>query len=151
MPGSNSIDGISSGFDTTAMVDAIIGQERINAVFLENQHALNSSIVTALQALQAKFISLESSLTVLSRSSTFENYAVSVSDDDVLTATTSGRVGTGTYDIQVQTLARNHQIASQGFASSAQATFGTGSLTIQVGECGRIQKLIEIHLRSFLS
>ncbi len=134
MPGANSIDGISSGFDTTAMVDAIIGQERINAVFLENRHALNSSIVTALQALQAKFISLGSSLTVLSRKATFENYAVSVSDDDVLTASTSGRVGTGTYDVQVLTLARNHQIASQGFASSAQATFGTGSVTIQVGD-----------------
>ncbi|MDH4156824.1 MAG: flagellar filament capping protein FliD [candidate division Zixibacteria bacterium] len=133
MPGAT-IDGLNSGINTTELVDSIISFERNNAVLLENEQSLKTSIISALTALQAKFIALGTQLNLLRKTATFEAYSVDISDEGYLSATTSGRVGTGSYDIQVLSLARNHQLASQGFASPNTATFGTGSITIKVGD-----------------
>lgn len=142
MPGTTSIDGLSSGLDTTSIVDSIISFERTQAVYLENEQALKTNIVSALSALQAKFLSLQSQLATLSRPRTFENFAADISDEDYLSASTSGRVGNGSFDVQVLSLARNHQIASQGFDDQSGASLGTGSITIKVG--AGIQKTITI-------
>lgn len=133
MPGTNSVDGLASGLDTTSIVDNIITFERRNAVLMENEQTLKTNIVSALSALQAKFLSLQAQLSTLSRPGTFENFSAAVSDTDYLTADTTGRVGNGSFDVQVLSLARNHQIASQGFDDQSGAVFGTGSITIKVG------------------
>lgn len=134
MAGFSSIDGISSGLDTTAIVDAIMQYERRNAVLLEVQQAEKQAVITAYQALQAKFLALSSQLSQLTKASTFEKASVNVSNTSVLTATNRSRVGTGAYDVQVLSLARNHQIASQGFDDDSLASFGTGEITIAVGD-----------------
>ena len=119
MPGFNSIDGLSSGLDTTAIVDAIMQFERRPALLLEVDQAKKQAIISAYQALQAKFLSVNNDLAVLSKTSTFEKAAINVSDESVLTATRGSRVSTGTYNVQVTSLAYNHQIASQGFGMTA--------------------------------
>ncbi|MFQ6007518.1 MAG: flagellar filament capping protein FliD [Candidatus Zixiibacteriota bacterium] len=129
-----SIEGINSGLNTAEIVDAILAYERRNITFLEQQQAEKTSIITTLKALQAKFLALHTSLTKLSRSSTFDAATVQVSDESILSATVSGRVGTGSYDIQVLSLARNHQLASQGFDDESLASFGTGTISISLGD-----------------
>lgn len=131
MPG---IDGIISGLDTTSIVDAIIEFERQPAVLMENEVSEKQAIISAFQSLQAKFIGLNSSLLELSKSSSFEKSAINVSDEDVLEVTADGRVSTAIYDMQVLALARNHQIASQGISSDDASSFGTGTLSINVGD-----------------
>lgn len=142
MAGTNSIDGLNSGLDTTALVDSIINFERQNAVLLEYQQVEKKASITAYQALQAKFLSFSSTLAKLSRASTFEKSKVDVSDETKLTATATGRLGSGSYALQILAIARNHQIASQGFAESDSAIFGTGNITIQVGDAS--EQTIEI-------
>ena len=134
MPGFNSIDGLASGLSTTEIIDTIMQYERQPAALLEQQQAQKQTVVSALQALQAKFIGLSSSMAPLTFGSTFEKSKVQVSNEDILTATADGRVGKGSYSFQVLQVAKNHQIASQGFAVNDAATFGTGSITIQVGK-----------------
>ena len=134
MPGLNTIEGISSGLNTAEIVDAILTFERQNVVRLELQQAEKTNIVTALKALQAKFLALHTELAKLTRSSTFEASTVNVSDESILSASVSGRVGAGSYDIQVLSLARNHQLASQGFGDESLASFGTGTINISVGD-----------------
>lgn len=136
MPGSNSIVGLQSGLDWTAIVDSMITFERQNAVLLENQQVEKTNMVTALKAVQAKFLALNTNLISLKKAGTFEAARVDVSDETSLTATAVGRVGTGSYDIQVQSIARNHQIASQGFTSSTGTDMGTGTIKIKVGSAG---------------
>jgi flagellar hook-associated protein 2 len=133
VPGSQSITGISSGLDTTAIVDAIIAFERNNAVRLEAEQAQKGNIITALKATQAKFLSLSSSISKLTRASTFEASTVNVSDETYITASAGGRVASGSYDLQVLALARNHQIASQGVADVDEALIGTGTILVGVG------------------
>jgi len=134
MPGLNTIEGINSGLNTAEIVDAILIFERQNVVRLEYEQAEKTNIVTALKALQAKFLALHTQLAKLTRSSTFEASTVNVSDESILSASVSGRVGAGSYDIQVLSLARNHQLASQGFGDESLASFGTGTISISVGD-----------------
>ncbi len=134
MPAANSITGLNSGIDYTQIIDATIEFERNSAVLLELEQAQKQSIISAYQALQAKFLALSVELKKLARPSSFEKGSVNVSDSSVLSATSEGRLSAGSYNVQVQSLARNHQIASQGFTDSAQATFGTGNISIKVAD-----------------
>ncbi|MBN1213693.1 MAG: flagellar filament capping protein FliD [candidate division Zixibacteria bacterium] len=129
-----SIDGISSGIDTTSYVDAIIEFERRPAVLMEQEQAEKTNIISSLKALQAKILALATEATRLTRASSFEAASINISDDTVISATSSGRVSTGSYDLKVLSLARNHQLASQGFSDQSLSSFGTGTITLSVGD-----------------
>ena len=133
MLGAQSIDGIVSGLDTTSIIDAIIQFERRNAVVLEAQRINKTNIVSSLQAVQARLLALSSNLTALTRSSTFTKSLITISDDTIIHATSTGKIASGSYDIEVKDIARNHQIASQGFASGTDVLFGTGTISVTVG------------------
>jgi len=134
MPGIGSIDGLISGLNTTEIVDTIIAAERREANLLEQEQAGKTNIISAYKALQAKFLALNTELSNLTRTSSYETATISVSDDTILTATSAGRVNPGSYNMQVLALARNHQMASQGFSDQSIALMGTGSITLQVGD-----------------
>jgi flagellar hook-associated protein 2 len=142
MPGTSSITGLQSGLDTVSIVDKMIELERQNAVLLEYDKAVKTNIISAFKALEARFLALQTQISSLTRTSTFEQSKVTVSDSGFLTATTTGRTGTGSYDIQVLSLARNHQIASQGFSDESLSDLGTG--TIEIGVGGATPKTITI-------
>lgn len=127
-------DGLNSGLNTTEIVDSIIQFERKPALLLEFQQAEKTNIVSTLRALQAKFLALASELSILSKRSTFESYTATVSDETYLTATVSGKTGNGSYDVQVNSIARNHQMASQGYSSQSQSLLGAGTITLQQGD-----------------
>lgn len=127
------IDGINSGLDTTSIVDAIMAVERQPVDLLEQRQAETTNIITALKALQAKILGLNTQIRRLSQTRTFNATAVEVSDDKYLSASATGRIGSGAYDIQVSSLARNHQLASQGFEDQSASSFGTGTISIKVG------------------
>jgi flagellar hook-associated protein 2 len=129
-----SIEGINSGLNTAQIIDAILANDQSNITFLEQEQSEKTDIITTLKALQAKFLALQTSLTKLTRAATFEAATVQVSDESVLSAAASGRVGTGSYDVQVLSLARNHQLASQGFDDESLASFGTGTISISMGD-----------------
>ncbi len=133
MAGFNSIDGLSSGLNTSEIIDTIMTFERRPAALLEIQQAEKTAKVSALQALSAKFIGLNTAALPLNTRSSFEQAMLTISDDTILTATSSGRVTKGTFDLQVLALARNHQVASQGFSSNESSSFGTGTITLKVG------------------
>ena len=130
---SNTIDGIISGLNTTEIIDAIMQYERRPAVLMEVDQAEKTNIITTLKALQAKIFAAQAKAQQLSYKATFQKATISVSDDSYLTATANGRVATGTYDLQVRSVARNHQIASQGLSTEDIAAFGTGTIQVAVG------------------
>ncbi len=133
MIGANSIDGLNSGLNTTEIVDSIMQFERRPAALLEIQKAQKTSLVSAYQALSAKFIGLNTAAIPLNTRATFEQAQINISDETYLSATSSGKVGKGTFDLQILALARNHQVASQGFFSNDTSSFGTGTISLQVG------------------
>ncbi|MDZ4722878.1 MAG: flagellar filament capping protein FliD [candidate division Zixibacteria bacterium] len=133
MQGITSFDGLSSGLNTTQIVDTLIQLQRRNAVLLEQEQASKTNIVTSLNALQAKIVALNAEAAQLGRKGTWEAASIKLSDDKALSATAAGRVAAGSYDLKVLSLARNHQLASQGYSDQSLSSFGTGSITLGVG------------------
>ena len=76
------------------------------------------------------FISQMGSLLTLD---TFTKKGVSVSDESVLKASISGKPVAGTYQIEVQQLARAHTLATSNNFASVNDVVGTGTLTLTVG------------------
>lgn len=136
MPGFQSIEGLASGLDVTSIVDSIIEFERRPVAVLEQDKALKTQQVAAYRAVLAKFLSLETSASLLKKESQFNRYDVNISDEDILSATTSSDVAEGTYSVRVEQLATNHQIASQGFDETDEAIFGTGEIRLSLGTEG---------------
>lgn len=128
-----SIQGLSSGLNTDEIITAILTAERRPAVLLEEQQTLKTNMVTTFRAFQAKLLALGTETRALSRRATFDAFSVTSSDDTIVSASAVGRVASGTYDVQVLSLARNHQLASQGFADQSASSLGTGTITIGLG------------------
>jgi flagellar hook-associated protein 2 len=75
----------------------------------------------------------QSSLNSLVSSSSFNSRKVSVSDEAAFTAKAGSSAAAGSYDVQVEQLAKASQLGSDAFAS-ASTIVGTGTLTIAVGD-----------------
>ena len=133
MPGANTIDGIVSNLDTTAIVDAIINAERRRVTLMEEQQASKTDQITVYNSVSAMLLGLKAKVSAMTLPSTFDKNKITVSDESFVSAAASGNVATGSYKISIDHLARNHQIASQGFADSNSTNIGTGSFKISVG------------------
>jgi len=133
MPGTNSIDGLMSGLDTSEIIDVTIEVERQSAVLLENQQTLRTRELTVFSALEAKILALKTQLSNLNSRSDFTQSSISISDDTLLSATANDEVASGTYSINILSLAKNHQIASQGFNDATENIMGDGTITISLG------------------
>jgi len=134
MPGINSIDGIMSSWDTTSIVDAMIEAESGMVNYLRMRKAETTNIATTYQSISAYMLALKTSALSMARRSTFDLSSISVSDESVLAAETTSAVNPGTFSLYVNALARNHQIASQGFDSADSASIGTGTVQVSVGD-----------------
>lgn len=133
MLGIGTFDGISSGLDTTRLVDAIITAERANARLMEFRQEQKTNELTSFSSLEALLVAFKSETSRMARSATFNVSSFDVSDSTILDASGPGLVATQSYEIEVRKLAQSHQIASQGFSAPTDSV-GTGSFTIQLGE-----------------
>jgi flagellar hook-associated protein 2 len=133
MAGLQSIQGLISGLNTTEIIDALISAARQPAVLMETRQAEITKEVSSYKALSAKILALQTAIGGLSGTSALNQASISISNEDLLTATADGSVGSGTYNLNILSLAKNHQIASQGFSDAAQTVFGTGSITLALG------------------
>ncbi len=135
MQPTTSVSGLASGLDTTALVDAIIQVERQPILIMQNRQALKTNQLTAWKSVQTMLIALQSATNGIKNQSTFTSaISATSSNSDLLTATAADDAAFGTYDLTVQQLAQNHQIASRGYDDSDQTSFGTGTIQISVGD-----------------
>lgn len=126
--------GIGSGLDIDNLVSQLVaaersaGQSRIDSKKnkLTEQFSAMATLMGAMSGFQASLNSLVSS-------SSFKSRSVTLSDDAAFTAKATASAAAGTYDVQVQQLAKAAQLGSQAFESASTAV-GTGTLTIAVGE-----------------
>ena len=126
------IDGLVSNLNTTGIVESIMAYERITIDRLEASKLEKTNKMTVFNSITAKLVALKTKAAQLSRLATFDSAKVAVSDEDFVTAAINGSISEGQYNISIDQLALNHQIASQGFESES-ASIGTGTFTITVG------------------
>ncbi len=132
MPAITFSNGLATGLDTQAIIDALIGVERRPAVLLESRVALRTGQVAALQGLSALLVSLNLESTRLSKRESFDAFSVATTDDEIATGTAASGSALGSYTLTVGAVAQAQALVSQGYAAATDSV-GTGSVSLQVG------------------
>ena len=130
-----SIDGLVSGFDTTSIIGSLL-QFQQNQIDLLNSKKLDiTTEKTSFGGMEAQLVSLRASLGRLNRTtaSVFDTRVATSSDDSILTAAAGTKANNGVYSLTVNSLAKAHQIASQGFQSDSEV-IASGTMTVQLGD-----------------
>lgn len=133
-----SINGIVSGFDTDAMVKAIMAQESLPLSKLASQKTTLQGRSDAWRELNSRIYKLKDAAYNLQSFMTFRAQKVTVSDEDKLTATASAEALLSSYQLNVKSLAKAHSVASNLINDTTTLSSGTIQLTIN-GESKEIE------------
>jgi flagellar hook-associated protein 2 len=128
------IDGIASGFDTTTIIESLLGFQQQQIETFDSRKAEVTTEQTSFKGIEAQLLTLQSSLSRVNRNvnSVFDARTATSSNEDVVTATAGGRAIAASYQLTVEQLATAHQVASQGF--SGTDLVATGDVTFRVGD-----------------
>src|SRR5881628_242539 len=111
------IDGLVTGIDTSKLIDGLlaVGRRRIELLTQDQQKI--STRQTAFKGIEARLLALQTEVSRLGRSqnSVFDARKVSSSSEDLVKGAASSSAVGGTYTLKVNSLARAHVVASQGF------------------------------------
>lgn len=132
MAGSITSLGIGSGIDIESIVNQLVAVERRPIQFLETRQAEIDIQISALGLVQDSVSKFQSSISDLQFSTGFRSFAVTSSDDQVLTAEAGEGSVPISSDIEVLSLAQRNKLASTAFANG-DTVVGTGLLTVSVG------------------
>jgi len=124
--------GIGSGLDISGIVSKLMQVEAQPLTALQSKEASYQAKLSAFGSLKGALSSLQTAAQTLKNASTYTAKSASTADATVATATAGSTATAGTYDIAITTLAKAHSIRTDtNFA--ADATFGAGTLSIQIG------------------
>lgn len=126
--------GIGSGLQIDSLVSQLVAAER-SAVQtrIDTKKTKLTEQFSAMATLMGGMSAFQSSLNGLVSAGSFTSRKVSVSDEKAFTATATSSAAAGSYDVQIEQLAKAAQLGSDAFASGGTAV-GTGRLTISVGD-----------------
>ncbi len=128
-----SVPGLGSGLDVNSIVSQLIAVEGdTKTLLLANQQNGIEAEITAFGSIKSVLSTLQNSTSALKSPATFTATTANSSDVTKFTATTSGNVSPGIFDIEIRELAEAHKLLSPGFAD-ADTVVGEGGLTISVG------------------
>jgi len=150
MPGLSSIGGIISGLDTNSIIETIISYEKKDIELYLARRAEFTQRLASWQTINSYLLGFKTQLDILSKPSIWNTKTASSSDTDIIDVSTTESAGSGIYYISVDQLARNHQIASQGFSDST-AIIGTGTVEIKVGDNAPVTITVEAGNHSLVS
>lgn len=126
--------GVGSGLDINSLVTQLVAAEREPAVRrLTRQQSSVDTQISALGALKGSMSNLQTSLNSIKTVAAFQARKATSSDATVFGATATSSAASGTYSIEVTSLASAHKLSSNAFVGGATAVVGTGTLTIAVG------------------
>ncbi len=128
-----SVPGLGSGLDVNSIVSQLISVEGdTKTLLLANQQSGIEAEITAFGSIKSILSTLQNSTGTLKSPATFTATTAASSDSTRFTATTSGNVSPGIFDIEIRELAEAHKLLSPGYVDS-DTVIGEGSLTISVG------------------
>src|SRR3954469_1467315 len=105
-----SISGLSSGIDTATIIDQLMSIERQPQTRLKNQVTVSAARKTALSDIQTRLKNLQLAAQDLKSATLWANkQTVDVNDATKVAASLSGPSGSGSYQLNVATLARGSQ------------------------------------------
>ncbi|MCP5274208.1 MAG: flagellar filament capping protein FliD [Burkholderiales bacterium] len=127
-----STPGIGSGLDINGIVSQLMAIERRPLTVLDAKEARQQTQLTAFGTLKGALSSFQSSLSTLTSPANFSAISASLADTSLASVSANASAITGSYDVEIQTLAQSQKLKSDNFASSS-TSIGSGTLTIQFG------------------
>lgn len=124
--------GLGSGLDVSSLITKLMAAESLPLNALAKKEASYQAKLSAFGSMQGALSSLQTAAQTLKSTSTFTGKSASVTDSTVLSASAVLTADTGTYDLSVTTLAKNHIVRSN-VAYELTDTFSGGSLDIRIG------------------
>ena len=106
------LNGVSTGIDTTALINAIIAQKGIGVTRLKAQQTLNNQKITTLSTMKGELSALTVSMAALQDSLSSRVVTSTDSGNSYVTATATSSAS-GSYDINVSTLATRGRLSAQ--------------------------------------
>lgn len=128
------VGGLATGLDTERLIQGLLSIQQRQVDLLQRKQNKLVQEQTAFKGIEARLLSLQGQLSQLGRSqnNAFDARQVTSSNKDLLTAAASGSAVPGTYTLRVNSLARAHQVAAQGF-DDANSTITQGNIQIGIG------------------
>lgn len=125
--------GIGSGLDINQLVSQLLQAESApQTALLDKKEATLTARISGYGLLKSALSELQSAVTTLNTSSTYNNRNAQPSDRSKFTATATASAAFGSYSVEITQLAESHKLSSAGFAATSTVV-GTGSLTLTVG------------------
>lgn len=138
------IDGLASGLDTSSIIEGLLSirQSQIDRFNARKEEVVQQQ--TAFRGIEARLLSLKTSLGNLSRPglNAFDEKTIVSSNETSVEATVSSNAVEGLYSFRVNQLAKNHQVATQGF-SDRDAVIARGTLSISVGVAAPVEIVVD--------
>ncbi len=125
-----SFSGLSSGIDSGQIIEQLLAIDRRPAVLLENQNAIEQFKLRVLQQINTDLLAVKTSADSLSDGSAFDVFKTTSSDTDLVTASTSGSAASGSFTVEVLSLAQAQSRSSQSFSSDTEDLGLSGEIVI---------------------
>lgn len=126
-------DGIVSGLDTTAMIEAILDVEAVAQQTLEDQLAEYEERLEATAGLSNRLSDVSDYIDTMDTPDEFSSISANITGTAIDVTTDAGALS-GTYNISVSALAQAEVEASDGFADKdALGGFAEGTLSVTIG------------------
>ncbi len=156
--GAVTFGGLSSGIDSSKIIEELVELERRPVTLLEGQKTDFEEKRSILQDLNTRVLTLRTRLreldnmnllgTDLSVDEEFRQFTATSSDTDIATVTATGSARPGTLEIQITQLAQNEREISQGYANTDTVTVGTGTFSIILRQGFSGEKTLDITIDS---
>jgi flagellar hook-associated protein 2 len=134
-----SLSGLSTGVDTTALINAIVAQKGTGVTRLKAQQTLNNQKTTALTAMKTELTSLVTSMAALQDKLNGRTVTSTDVNNANVTATASGSAS-GSFDLTVNTVATRGRISanldSNGLATNLSVANPSDSVNSSVFTAG---------------
>jgi len=122
--------GVGSGLDVGGIINQLMAVERQPLTRLQDQQKSFQSKLSAFGQLKSAMSKLQDAAATLAKSTTFSATTASAGDTKAFTVSSTTSAQTGSYNIEVQQLARAQRVAT---SATTAPTVGEGSLTISLG------------------
>ncbi len=128
------VGGLATGLDTDRLIQGLLAVQQRQIDLLQRKQSKAVQEQTAFKGVEAKLLALQGQIAQLGRSQNgaFDGRTVTSSNKDLVAVAASSSAVPGVYTLRVNSLARTHQIASEGF-DSPNSTITQGTIQIGVG------------------
>jgi flagellar hook-associated protein 2 len=126
--------GIGSGLDVNAIVSQLVALERRPIFQLRSEASRLQTQVSAFGQLQSRLSALRDAADKLTQPATWGVATANSSNPQAVGATSTGSPTPGSYTLVVDRLAAGQALASAGAFADANASVGSGTLRIELGD-----------------